>query len=142
MHRGVDGRSRAAFAVQAVIERGDHLILAVDAGIDIGQGAEPVEPEHGKAAFSQRAEIAAGAFDPEQFDRRTGDRIGSGPLRRSVAAGVVGVAGICPDPVAALDQLAHWVRGCGRLLRLARWHQPLAQLACVPPIRLATIFSW
>ena len=31
VHRGVDRRRRAALAVQAVVERGDHLVLALDA---------------------------------------------------------------------------------------------------------------
>jgi hypothetical protein len=37
VHRGVDRRSRAAFAVQAVVERGDHLVLPLDSGVGVDQ---------------------------------------------------------------------------------------------------------
>ena len=37
VHRGVDRRRRAALAVQAVVERRDHLVLALDPGIDVDQ---------------------------------------------------------------------------------------------------------
>ena len=40
VHGCVDRRSRAALAVQAVVERGDHLVLAVDAGVDVDQGPQ------------------------------------------------------------------------------------------------------
>ena len=46
VHRGVDGRGGAALAVQAVVERGDHLVLAVDARVDVDQRAQPVQPQH------------------------------------------------------------------------------------------------
>ena len=35
VHRGVDRGRRAALPVQAVVERGDHLVLALDAGVHI-----------------------------------------------------------------------------------------------------------
>jgi len=43
VHRGVDRGCGAALAEQAVVERRDHLVLAVDAGIDVNERAEPVE---------------------------------------------------------------------------------------------------
>ena len=50
VHRGVDRRGGPALAVQAVVERGDHLVLAVDAGIDVDQRPHPVQPQHGQTA--------------------------------------------------------------------------------------------
>ena len=55
VHRGVDRRSRAAPPVQAVVERGDHLVLALDARVDVGQRAQPVEPQDRQAVLGQRA---------------------------------------------------------------------------------------
>ena len=69
VHRGVDRRRGAAPAVQAVVERGDHLVLALDARVDVDERAQPVEPQHGEARLGQRAEVAAGALDPQQLDR-------------------------------------------------------------------------
>ena len=121
VHRGVDGRRGAApmagrhpaQAMQAVVERRHHLILAPGARVDAGQRAEPVQPQYREAGRGQGAEIAAGPLDPEQLHWLAGDRVGRLALRRGVAAGVVGVARIGAEPVAALQQ-----RGdLGRFLR-------------------------
>ena len=69
VHGGVDRRRGTAPAVQAVVERGDHLVLAVDARVDVDQRAQPVQPQHGEAGLGQGAEVAAGALDPQQLDR-------------------------------------------------------------------------
>ena len=45
--RGVDGRRCTTAAVQAVVERGDHLVLVLDSAVDIDELAEPVQPQHG-----------------------------------------------------------------------------------------------
>jgi len=37
VHRGVDRRGRPTLAVQAVVKGGDHLVLSVHAGVDVGQ---------------------------------------------------------------------------------------------------------
>ena len=70
VHRGVDRRRGAAAAVQAVVERGDHLVLALDARDRRrrARGAGPAAAR--RARLGQRAEVAAGALDPEQLDRR------------------------------------------------------------------------
>ncbi len=44
VHGRVDGRRGRGFAMQAVVERGDHLVLALDSRVDAGQRAEPVQP--------------------------------------------------------------------------------------------------
>ncbi len=59
VHGGVDGRGGTAAAVQAVVERGDHLVLALDAGIDIDERPEAIEPQHRQPGLGERAEIAA-----------------------------------------------------------------------------------
>ena len=68
VHGGVDRRRRAALAVQAEVERGDHLVLALHARVDVDERAQPVEPQHGQPGLGQRAEVAAGALDPQQLD--------------------------------------------------------------------------
>ena len=144
VHRGVDRRRRAALAVQAVVERGDHLVLALDARIDVDQGAHPVQPQHGQPGLLQRAEVATGALDPEQLDRLTGDRIGLGALGGGVAAGVVGVLRIGAEPVAPADEIGHcWLvmtsSGSIRALRSCRVQEDSTRRkhaphpACWPP---------
>ena len=111
VHRGVDRRRGAAAAVQAEVERGDHLVLALDARVDVDQRAEPVQPQHGQARLGEGAEVAAGALHPEQLDRLPGDRVGLGALGGGVAAGVVGVARVGAEPVAPVQQIGdHGVR--------------------------------
>ena len=111
VHRGVDRRRRAALAVQAVVERGDHLVLALDAGVDVDERAHPVQPQHGEAGLGQRAEVAAGALDPQQLDVLAGDRVGLGALGGGVAAGVVGVLRVGAEAVGPGDQLVSTVLG-------------------------------
>ena len=53
----------------------------------------------------ERAEVAAGALDPQQLDGLGRHRVGLRALGRGVAAGVVGVAGIGAEPVRARDHL-------------------------------------
>ena len=113
VHRGVDRRRGAALAVQAVVERRDHLVLALEAGVDVDQGAHPVEAEHGEAGLLQGAEVAAGALDPEQLDGLAGDRVGLGALGRGVAARVVGVLGVGAEAVGPGDQLGGGARCLG-----------------------------
>ena len=91
VHRGVDRRRRPATPVEAEVERGDHLVLALDARVDVDQPAQPVQPQDGEARLGQRAEVAAGALDPQQLDRQPGHRVDAGALGRGVAPGVVGV---------------------------------------------------
>ena len=99
VHRGVDRRRGAALAVQAVVERGDHLVFALDAGVDVHEGAHAVEAQHREARLLQRAEVAARALDPQQLDGLAGDRVGLGALRRRVAAGVVRVLRVGAEAV-------------------------------------------
>ena len=69
VHRRVDRRRRTTAAVQAEIERGDHLVLVLDAAVDADHRPQPVEPQHREALLGQRAEVAAGPLDPQQLHR-------------------------------------------------------------------------
>ena len=130
----IDGRG-AALAVQAVVERGDHLVLALDAGVDVDQRAHPVEPEHREAGLRQGAEVAAGALDPEQLDVLAGHRVGLDALGGGVAAGVVGVPRVRAEPVRPLDELGDG--GVDGVVRHGQFHP-----AWWPPTRSASICSW
>jgi len=94
MHGGVDRRGGAPPAMQAEVERSDHLVLAVDARIDIHQRSQPVQSEDSQSTSRERPEVTPGTLDPEQLHRLATDRVDLRPLGRGVAAGVVGVAGI------------------------------------------------
>jgi len=131
VHGGVDRRRGAALAERAEIERRDHLVLALDAGIDAGQGAQPVQPQHRQARLRQRAEVAAGAFHPQQLRGLPRDRVGGAALTRRVAARVVGVARIRTQPVAPREQLPYDVFHAGQA------PQPAGE----PPFRSEMIFS-
>ena len=123
VHRGVDRRGRATLAVQAVGEGSDHLVLAVDAGVDVGERAQAVQPQHRQARLGQRAEVTAGPLDPQQFGGLAGHRVGRGALGRGVAARVVRVRRVGAEPVAPRQQIGVDARGV---------------TSCAPPGRLAT----
>ena len=131
VHGGVDGRRRAALAERAEVERGDHLVLALDTRVDARQGAQRVQPQHGQARCGERAEVTARAFHPQQLGRLPGDRVGGGALRGGVAARVVGVPRVAAQPVTAREQRADCV-----------FHETQApQPAGEPPFRSEMIFS-
>ena len=85
VHGRVDARRRTALAVQAVVEGRDHLVLALDARVDVHERAHPVEAQHREALLGERAEVAAGALHPQQLDGLPRHRVGLGPLRGGVA---------------------------------------------------------
>ena len=105
VHGGVDRGGGAAFAVQAVIERGHHLVFALDAGVDILERLQPVQAQDREPGSSQRAEVAAGALDPQELDVLAGHGVDVGALGGGVAAGVIGVPLVGPEAVGAGDQL-------------------------------------
>ena len=138
VHRGVDRRRRAAAPVQAVVERGDHLVLALDARVDVDERAKAVQAQHGQAGLGQRPEVAARALDPQQLDGRAGDRVDRGALGRRVAAGVVRVARIGPEPVGPVDELLGRPARCRRVDRVGPVPS-CAPPACWPPTRSAAM---
>lgn len=114
VHRRVDRGRRTALAVQAVVERGDHLVLAVDPGVDVGQRPQPVQPQHGEPRPGQRPEIPTGPLDPHQLHITPGDGVGRGALGGGVPAGVVGVAGVGTETVGTGEEGV----GCGVICHL------------------------
>ncbi len=134
VHRGVDRRCRAAAAVQAVVERRDHLVLALDARVDVDQRAQPVQPEHGEPGLGQRAEVTAGALDPQQLGRLGRHRVRHRALGRGVASGVVGVARVRSEPVRALDELGRG-RLVGHVSSILPGRRPRGPPRSVPGIR-------
>ena len=45
VHRGVDRRRGTAASEQAVVECRDHLVFLLDAGVDVDERPEPIQPE-------------------------------------------------------------------------------------------------
>jgi hypothetical protein len=131
VHRRVNRRRRPAFAERAEVERRHHLVFALDTRIHVHQGTQRVQPQGGQARRGKSAEVAARALHPEQLGRLSGDRIKSSPLRGGVTAGVVGVARVRAQPVAAAEQLVN------DLLHRDQAPHPAAE----PPRRSETIFS-
>ena len=132
VHRGVDRRRRAAAAVEAVVERRDHLVLALDPRVDVDQRAQAVEPQHREPRVGQRAQVAAGSLDPQQLDGRPGDRVDRRALGRGVAARVVRVARVRAEAARPVEQR---LAGRGRVDA----HAP--HPAWLPPTRSATIVA-
>ena len=118
VHRRVDRRRSAPRTVPAEVERGDHLVLPVDSGVDVDEGAHPVEAQHGEPVRRERAEVAAAALHPQQLHRSGCRRIDVDALRRRVPAGVVGVAGVGSETVGAPDELVDDHRGVSGHRRL------------------------
>ena len=116
VHGGVDRGGGAALAVQAVIERGHHLVFTLDAGVDVLECLQPVQAEDREPGFGQRAEVAAGALDPQELDVLAGHGVLVGALGGGVAAGEIGVPLVRPKAVGAGNQLFNgWI---GHGLRL------------------------
>ena len=105
VHGGVDRRRGAALAVQAVVERCHHLVLALDAGVDVDERAHPVQAQDRQAGLGEGAEVTSGALDPQELDRLAGDGVGLRAGGRGVASRVVGVLGVGTEAVGPGDQL-------------------------------------
>ena len=59
VHRGVDRRGGTAASEQAVVERRDHLVFLLDAGVDVHERPEAIQPEDRQTGLGERPEIAA-----------------------------------------------------------------------------------
>ncbi len=105
VHRGVDRRCRAAFAVQAEIEGGDHLVLTLDAGVDVDERPQSVESEGRQTVLGERAEVASGTFDPHQVDALARRRVEIATFRRRVAARIVGVPRVGAETIRSCQQV-------------------------------------
>ncbi len=134
VHGRVDRRGRATTAVQAVVERRDHLVLALDARVDVDERTQPVQPEHGQARLGEGAQVTAGALHPQQLGGLGRHRVRHRALGRGVAAGVVGVAGVRAQPVRALDELGRG-RLVGHVSSILPGRRPRGPPRSVPGIR-------
>jgi len=120
--------------MKAVIERGHHLVLALDAGVDVLERVQPVQAQHGKVLLLQRAQVTPGTLNPQEFDVLTGDRIRFGALGGGVAAGEVGVPLVRAQAVGTGNQVFN---------SLVAHNFPQApHPACWPPTRSSLIFFW
>jgi hypothetical protein len=59
VHGRVDRGGGPAPAVQAVVERGHHLVLALHPRVDVLEGPQPVQPQHGQPGVGEGAQVAA-----------------------------------------------------------------------------------
>jgi hypothetical protein len=69
--------------------------------------------EGGEVFAFAGAEIAAGAFDPEDLDGLAGERIFLGDFRGRVAAAGVGDALVAAEEVGAIDEAGDGIEGSG-----------------------------
>ena len=113
VHGGVDRRRGTARPVAAVGEQADHLVLVLDAAVDLVQAHQPVALEHGQAVGGEGSEVAAGALDVEQLHRFAAGRAGDGHLGRGVATAVVRDGRVRAEPVTAVQQRADLIREHG-----------------------------
>ena len=111
VQRGVDrGCARIEVEGAMIVER-DHLVLVLEAAIDRLEAQELVHIERREAVELHRADVAAGALDPENRGRRAGQRIGRGQLRRRVAAAEIGDAQVAAKQVRPIEKEAGIVEG-------------------------------
>jgi hypothetical protein len=111
VQRGVN-RGRARVQVEGRVGlHADHVILG--GGLEALVGARAVERLHreelllvegGEILARARAQVAAGALDPEHLGRLPGERILLGELSRRVAAAGVGDALVAAEQVRAVDE--------------------------------------
>src|SRR4051794_38390186 len=87
VHRSVDRRCCTAFAMQAIVEGGDHLVFPLDSWVDIHQPAHSIKTQRREAGLSECAKITAGTLDPDQLNRLARHRVGLAALSRSIASG-------------------------------------------------------
>ncbi len=100
MHRSIDRRlGGASAAVQAIIERGHHLILTLHPRIDVHQRPQPIQPQHRQPGLGQRPEITTRTLHPQQLNGPTSHRIDVHTLDRRVPAREIRITPIRPKPV-------------------------------------------
>ncbi len=109
VQRRVD-RARARIEVErAMIEERDHLVLVGEAAIEAFQAFKLVEIQGRKAVALHRAEIAAGALDPEYANWHPSQGIARLDLGGSIAATEIGDAQIAAEQIRAVEQSARLV---------------------------------
>ncbi len=68
VHGGVDRRRCTTLAVQAEVERRDHLVFTLLARVNRHQFTQTVQAKNSEALVGQRAEVAARALYPDELD--------------------------------------------------------------------------
>ena len=137
MHRGINARRGAALAVQAEIERRDHLILPLHPRIHLHQRPHPIQPSTAKpVSFS----VPRSPPEPFTHNNSTGSPVTgsvSDALGGGVPARIVGVLRIRTQPVRPADQIATTallLHACCVIV-----HAP--HPACWPPTRSSLILA-
>lgn len=90
----------------------DHLVFEFDAAIDALQRAELVHVEGGEAIHLDRADVAAGALDPEDLDNFAGQRILFHDLGGGIAAAVIGDPLVRSEEVRTVEELFRLGHSC------------------------------
>ena len=117
VQRGVNGGGDRIRAEGAEGVHGDHAVFGVNAFVEAFEGQQLLLVEGGKAGALDAAQVAAGAFDPEDFDRLAGKGVDFSDFGTGVAAGKVGDAEVGAEQVGAIAEQAGFVEG-GGLLRV------------------------
>jgi hypothetical protein len=122
VRRNLD-RGRARIEVEgALVERRHDLIADQESAVAVLEARQLVEIEGGEAVELHRAEVAAGALDPQRLDLFAGQRVDSVDLRRGVAAALIGDAQVAAKQVGAIERQAGLVEfgGVGVVPQIGR----------------------
>jgi hypothetical protein len=137
VQRRVNGCGDRIVAEGAERIHGDDVVFAGDAFVAVGECKHLVEIERGKAGALDAAEIAAGAFDPEDLFGLTVEGIDLVQLGAGVASAEVGDAQVGTEQVGTISKELWSVEVCcDRLVLTAfekakacmRWHFELLYL--------------
>ena len=104
VERGVDGGGDGIVAEGALGVEVDELVLVFDAAIDFFELEELVEAEGGEAGALDAAEVAAGAFDPEDLAGYAVEGVDLVELGAGVAAAEVGDAEVGTEEIGAVTE--------------------------------------
>jgi hypothetical protein len=113
VQRGVNGGGDGVISEGGDGVHGDHLVFKVDALVGALERKELVLVEGGEAGALDAAEVAAGAFDPEDFNGLAGERVDFSNFGAGVAAGEVGEAQVGAEQVGAVAQELRLIEGGG-----------------------------
>ncbi len=99
MQAGVDRGRAGVEIVDAVVQRVHHRVFLIEALVEPLQGFELVHVERGEAVELHRADVAAGALDPQDGDVAAGQRILHLHLCRGIAAAEIGDAQVGAEEI-------------------------------------------
>ncbi len=113
VQRRIDGRGDGVVAEGAHGIHRHHVVFGLDAFVAALECEELVLVEGGEAGALDAAEVAAGAFDPDDFDGFAGEGVGLSNFGTGVAAGKVGDAQVGAEQVGAIAQKLGFVERSG-----------------------------